>query len=572
MTEKLIQFEGGDILANLEERTVTGLLLPFNEEGRTNLGRFMVEAGTVTLPADPSVVGLNTDHERSAVVGRAVSLTERADGIYATLTFARTPEGDAALADAISPTGKRRKLSAEFGPAMIKAGKLVAGHSKLWGAAVVGAGAFPSAQVLAADTPDEEPPAEEVAPTEPTETTETFSDSFTDEAGKTFKRTTTRTTRTEPTGEGDIKTTITEKTVLEEPDASAPDPTEEEPPVSVPNTLDVKAGATAPTVDLTSVFAAIATLKSNPHAADAHQVLAALTDIKISGTGALPSAGVLRENWVGQLYQGIPYTREYITLGRMGTAISAAGKKGFKVKRGTAASPVNSFATAAEWAGNKTALGSGAGFTATAASALHRFAFGHDIAREFYDLPGGAEVVEAFLRLIAEDHLVWSDNKALAAWVAAAGAPVAANTYPTEFSGTLGMLIQGIISIKSKKADGRRDKPSFAILNEAAFEELSYTPFELIPEYIKFAVTTDGTGTADGDVKLVVGDIGIDDSPAVLVGSDYAIEFDELGANPLYIDALNIANGGIDKAVHGYLQEFTVRPEAVVLVGTADTV
>lgn len=565
----LITFEGGDVLANLEDRTITGLLVPYNEIGRTNLGAFQVEAGAIELPADPIVIGLNTDHNRAEPVGRATRVWEDpAKGIFATFQIAKTPEGDRALADATTPTGARRKLSGEFGPAIIKAGKLVAGHSKLWGSALVGAGAFPSAQVLAADTPD---PAQPAQPAEPVETTETFTDDYTDENGNTHKRKTTRTTRTEPDGNGGTKTTITEKVVIEEPDPTPAQDPEEDPMSNIPNTVNPsQVQASERPQSPQHIFAAIATLMSNPADTDARQVLAALSDIKISGSGALPASGVLRENWVGPLHQGMAYVREYVTLGKLGTDISAAGKKGFKVHRGTSGSPVDSYASTGNWAGNKAAIGSGTGWTETAASVLNRFAFGDDLAREFYDLPGGAEVVESFLRLIVEDHAVWSDDKALAAWIAAAGTPIAPATYPTQYSDALGMVLQGILAVKSKKADGRRDKPSFAIVNELAYEELVYTPKDLIPEFIRFSVTTDSEGTADNDVRIVVGDIGIEDTPAALVGADYAIEFDELAGGPLFIDALNIANGGIDKAVHGYLQVFTVRPEAVVLVGVAD--
>lgn len=62
-----IQIEGGEVLANLDERTLTGLLLPYGEEGRTNVGRFTVMAGDIAIPEDPSVVSINEDHE----IGRA---------------------------------------------------------------------------------------------------------------------------------------------------------------------------------------------------------------------------------------------------------------------------------------------------------------------------------------------------------------------------------------------------------------------------------------------------------------------------------------------------------------------
>ena len=66
------------------------------------------------------------------------------------------------------------------------------------------------------------------------------------------------------------------------------------------------------------------------------------------------------------------------------------------------------------------------------------------------------------------------------------------------------------------------------------------------------------------------GDIGIDDTPAVLVGSKAGIRFNELGTTPVQLDALDIANGGVDRAVVGYLQILTERPDSFVLIGTAD--
>lgn len=580
MTDTAIQFEAGDVLANLEERTITALLLPYGEEGRTNIGRFQVEAGSVDIPADPSVVGLNLDHERPSVVGRATKLWEEDRGVMATFSIAKTPDGDAALADAVDPKGKRRKMSAEFGPSYIKAGRLVKGTARLWGAALVQAGAFPSAQVLAADTPaDELPEGEQPPADEPTETTATNVDEFIDEDGKKHKRTTTTTTRAEPDGEGGTKTTITEKTVLEEPDAEAPAEEEEEPPVGVPNTLAAsKAATTNPRpVDLRQVYASIAALRANPEDKSAHDVLAALTDITISGANALPATDVLRPNWVGQMYAGIPYVREYLPLGNLGTDISAAGKKGFTVNRGTTGVPIlgpGGIPNGGNWDGNKADINSYNGFTETAGSSLRRFAVGHDVAREFYDLPGGAEVVEAFLKLVIEDHLYWSDMCGLYDLQVTSGVPVAADTadYPADYPAALGMLIQGILAVKARKADGRRDVPTYAIANDEAYKALVYAAggAEHLPEFVSIAISTNSEGTVDGNVQVVQGDTGITGSESVQVGAKRAVEFDELAGGPLIVNALELAKGGIDRAVHGYLQTFPVREEAVVLIGTPE--
>jgi hypothetical protein len=550
MTDSTIQFEGGEVLANLDDRTITGLLIPYGEEGRTNIGRFQVEAGTVELPTDPAVISLNIEHVPQDVVGRATKIWETDHGVMAMFRVANTPAGDAALADAKSMRGRRRRLSAEFGPAVIKAGKLVAGHAKVWGSALVEAGAFPSAQVLAADTPDDE--VEETPEETPTAEAVENPDAATAEDNE---------------QEEESNVTTTEVAAVAQPAATIP---------ATLRTTDA-AQVEARAVDSRQVLAAISDYKANPGDAAAMQVLAALTDIKLTGSGSLPgSTSLLQPAWLGALYQGVPYVREYITLGNLGTNIAAGGKKGFKISRGTSGTPIegpDGIPNGGTWAGNKAEINSYNGFTTALTSTLRRFAVGHDIAREFFDLPGGAEFVEAFLQLVLEDHLYWSDTSALADIVTAAGTPVAPATYPADYPDAMGMLIQGILAVKARKADGRRDVPTFAIANELAFAELLYAAGgpENLPEFVSIAVSTNSNGTADGNVQVVQGDIGVEDTAAVIVGAKKAIEFDELPGGPLVVDALEVAKGGIDRAVHGYLQTFVVRPEAIKLIGVADT-
>lgn len=563
MTENLIQFEGGDILANLEDRTITGLLIPYNEVGRTNVGRFQVEAGAIALPADPIVVSLNTDHVRHANVARAIKLEEKPEGIFATFQFANTPEGDAALADAINPNGKRRKLSGEFGPAMIKAGKLVAGHARLWGAALVEAGAFPSAQVLAADTPElvEVTPDPEGDP---------------DHVAFTAESLPVDVTVTTPAGDSAVYT----------PEA---DPAEDNPTteggstvtatavVSTPGTLPAALITSTPAekaYELGSVFASIAQVKGGIDDADATAVLAALSDITTTGL----TNGIAPATWVGKVWQGKTYARKFIDLCTLGTNISIKGKSGFKLDQGTA------IVTA--WAGNRAPLGSGEATTSLIGSTLRKYGVAEGIAREFYDLPGGAEVVEAFVRGIVDSYAKVTDLDALSdiiktaawngagAWASNVTGVVAPDVYPGvdghDYSGAIGQLIQGVTAVLD--AD---DTPSFAIVNNAAWKELIYTPKDLIPEYVSFGFNTDGTGTADGKVHVVkapdsgftLGANVYTTTPAVVVGAKQAIEFDEVGSTPVQIDAIDIAKGGVDKAVIGYLQTFIVRPESLVLVG-----
>lgn len=557
MTVPIVEIEGSEVLANLEDRTITGRLIPYGEEGRTNLGRFSVEAGSIDISdaiADPAVISLNLDHERSQNVGRATRVWEQADGIYASWSIFRTPAGDQALADATSPHGKRKRLSGEFGPAVLASNKLVPGHAKLWGSGLVPMGAFPSAMVLAADTP-------ETTPADPATTTE---------------------------GESTVTTTIeagAEPTAPAPAPAPAPAAVLAAAPAAVPPT-HTPHGQTAPRVEnnpgLRQVIAAMADLRANPADTAARDVLAALADIKISGNGSLPTGAngtpsLITPNWVGQLYQGIEYVREYITLGNLGTDISVEGKKGFKLFRRSATTGTTELAldkTTPNWAGNKTELSGYSGFTASAQSTRRNFALGNDIAREWYDLPGGAPYIEAFLRLLIEHYYFWSDSYALDDWIAAAGTPIAPSTsdYSTEYPEAMGMVIQGILAVKAKKgASQRRDVPTFAILNELAYTELAYAVggAQNLPAFVDFRVSTDSEGTADR-VQLVQGDTGIEDTPSVIVGAKQSVDFDELPGGPLQINALDILHGGIDRAVHGYLQTFRKRDEAVVLIGTAD--
>lgn len=588
-----ITIDAGTLTASREDRTVTGLLVPFNEECRSNLGKFKVGSGAFSVPADLAGMSLNVEHEREQIVGAPVAVRETPKGIIATFSIAKTPEGDKAL-DEIA-AGTRKHLSAEVADVVIRAGKAVGG--RLFAAALTAAPAFPSATLLAAavDTPGD------------ASYESHWEDEFTDEDGVTWRRvsdTSSSTASTTDASGATVSTTTStsveeltpigeESTDDETTDESTTDP--EEDAVGVPNTLTAgQAPATTQPrpVDLPTLFASLnrakvrqatpedmallaassSLLAGGAPEAIARTLMAALSDITISGAGSLPVGGAaIQPNWVGQLNQGLTYERRYVPLAKTGTNITAEGKKGYKVHRGTSAAPVNSYAGAGNWAGNKAAIGSGTGFTDPFTSVLHRFAFGDDIAREFIDLPGGAEVLAAFFSLIKEDHLIWSDEKARLAWIALGGAPVAESAaIPADFPSALGLVIQVINAVKAPKADQRRDKPSFVIVNDEAAEEISYTPFEKIPEYIKFSWNLDGTGLADGDVVLVQGDNGITGSPAALGGADYALELDELAGGPLWIDALNIANGGIDRAIHGYLQEFQVRPEAVTLVGTPE--
>lgn len=562
-----ITIQGGEVLASLEERSITTLLVPFNEVAGTpkeGVGGFTVQAGSIALPEDPSVVGLNRDHDRYAPIGRASRLWETAQGIMAAFAIARTPDGDAALADALNPQGKRRAVSAEFKTDIDANG--IARNGILAGAALVAAGAFRSARVLA-----------ELAEGEIAADKSESEYTYTDYDGRKYKRVYQSESTTEEVEGGTTTTTVTTSTETEITSAD----TEEEATVAeqetvqagaVPGTLNPAGGQHAVLASRGpsghEIATAIAAVKNNRSDRQAVEVLAALSDIVIADAGA-----AIQPNWMGDIAAGITYVQEYITLFNPGTDISIGGKKGYKVHRGTALAPLDA-PMDGTWAGNKTAIKSNKGYVTEHSSVRDNWAMGEDIGREFWDLPGGLEFVLAFLRMQQEDYLIWQDDLALAYAVAAAGAPVAPNApaLPANYPTALKHLIQGILAVKKRKKDGRRDTPTFAIVNDIDFEELIYAAGgeQNLPAFVNIALSTSGNGAVDGNVQIVNGDIGIENSGAALVGSSYAIDFDRPAGGLLEVDALDLARGGVDKAVHGYLQTFVKRPEALVLVGTAD--
>lgn len=563
--------DAGTLAFSEEDLTATGLLVPFGVKCRSNLGEFEVGSGVFALPKDTTGAGLNIEHKREDVVGGIARAWEQPEGVMGTFKFADTDEGRAAFADAKS--GKRKNLSAEVAKVTIRDGKATGG--RLFGAALVERPAFAGATLLAAEDTDAAVPSEWDSPDRASRSQ--YVTEYTDEDGATWRRV-----------EENITTTTVTKVTDETEAAPAEEDTEEEESTmtasavvetgaTVPNTL---LGGTPPStkgeVDLGSVFASIAAIKSGMgDTSDAETLLAALTDIKYNATGGLTTAasGVLQPAWVGKLWQGRRYVRKYIDLAtHLYGGIQLGGRSGFTIASGSE--------LVAEWSGNKTEMPSGGGTTDTKKSSLKKYGWAADIAREWFDLEGGADVIEAFLQLVVDSYARVTDRRALTDIIAAASTTTAANdrivapgTYPSvaghDYPAAMGMLIDAIEAVND--AD---DEPAFAVVNPVAWRQLLFTPKDLIPEYVSFSVRA-GTGEGNADGKVIVKKAPqsffpgtVTTAPQIAAGAKGAIEFREQGQTPIQLEALDIAKGGVDKATLGYLETFVVRPESLVLIGT----
>lgn len=567
--------DAGTLAFSEEDMTATGLLVPYGVKCRSNLGEFEVSSGAFAFPEDTTGVVLNIEHKRENVAGGITKVWEQPEGLMATFKFSQTELGRAAFADA--KAGKRKHLSAEVAKVTIRDGKATGGV--LFGSALVEKPAFAGATLLAAEDVTEAAPNPYTAPESSSRSQ--YVTEFTDENGTKWRRveesinTTTVTQVTDDTDAAPAEesttdteeSTMTASAVTEQPATGA----------QIPQTLFASAPPAAPgEVDLGSVFASIAAIKNGMgDTSDAETLLAALTDIKYNTTGGLTTAasGVLQPAWVGKLWQGRRYVRKFIDLAtHLYGGIQLGGRQGFTISAGSE--------LVQEWSGNKTEMPSGGATTGTKKSSLKKYGWAADIAREWFDLEGGSDVIEAFLQLVVDSYARVTDQRALTDILSAASTSSTANdrvvapgTYPNvaghDYPIAMGMLIDAIEAIND--AD---DEPAFAVVNPVAWNQLLFTPKDLVPEYVSFAVRA-GTGEGSADGKVTVRKApasfftGLDPAaPQVAASAKGAIEFREQGQTPIQIDALDIAKGGVDKAILGYLETFVVRPESMILIGT----
>ncbi|WP_417561866.1 hypothetical protein [Microbacterium sp.] len=560
-----VTIDAGTLEFSEQDLTATGLLIPFGVAARSNLGTFTFKAGDVLIPEDTTGMSLNIEHRREDVVGGFTRVWEQEQGVMASFAFAASDAGRAAFTDA--KNGKRKNLSAEVAGVRIQDGAALPG-ARLFAGAVCEHPAFEGATLLAA------------ADTETSTSSSVYSNEFTDENGVKWRRveesTTTTTTTVEPvenTTEADPAEDTEEEGATMAATTTTPG---QQTAGTTPAAGTLLAGATLPTVDdahqpvdLGTVFAAMASIKSGTGDIDAATtLLAALSDIKPSGL----SDGVTPASWVGRLWQGRRYQRRWIdALTHLYGGITLGGRKGFKLDQGTA--------LVAKWSGEKSAIGSGTASTSAVGSSRQAYGYAADFAREWWDLDGGAEVIQAFFDGVVDSYAKITDTDALTAVFDAASKTAAAldrlvapdvisEVGGRTFPDAMGALIQGIEAIED--AD---DSATFAFVNPVAWKQLVYTPKDMIPEYVQFQINAGEGGTADGKVGVRRAPssafVGLDATkPQTIVGARSAIEFREQGQTPIQIDALDIAKGGVDRAVIGYLETFVVRPESLVLIGT----
>ena len=168
MENQVITFSA-DLTANVEERTISGKIVPIGtgEIGNTSAGKVVFENGSIELPADAKKIKLLNQHNTKDPRGRASFFNEIAnDGIYATFSVSKSEKGTQSLIMAEEGLVSGLSVGVEVMKSKIKSGVMHVSAARLLEVSLVTEPAFKSAQVI--DVAAEETPevVEEIQPTE----------------------------------------------------------------------------------------------------------------------------------------------------------------------------------------------------------------------------------------------------------------------------------------------------------------------------------------------------------------------------------------------------------------------
>lgn len=515
------------LTANAAERVLTYRLLPYGEAGRTSAGKIIASQGTLTLPDDATTLVGNMEHVGTAPVSRAVSLTDSDDGLDIAVRVLATTTGDDLLVEAAE--GVRTGLSVEIDAPVIKNGSLLGGE--LTGYGHVTNPAFPSAQLVAADTEDPNT---------------ADADQAEDEAATAAEE------------EGTVpKDTAVDETAQDNLKASAP--------LSLGNVLKTKAaGVGVPrTVEEVARRLTARAFEVGPEQAQRELVQANAEARLTAATGDIlltDSDAAIQPTWLGEVWAQRTHRPKFASLftPRPLTGPKAVGFVVTDTERGTVA----------DYAGAMAAIPT-ADFSTTSVDVdAVRYAGGNKVDRINVDFPN-AEFWTAYYREQANNVSRKLDAAAIAHMVTAANytaLTASAVSGTTVIDKVIGGIVDGILAIEE------RSVPDFALVPLTAYKELLMLRQQDILGYLAVSLGLDPTDgrieqfkivpTTNAAIETVAGD------KAVLVGATGAQE--KFGERELRVETVNVGDGSVSTGLFGYYALHTGDAKSFQLV-TIDT-
>lgn len=519
------------LTASIHDRTLTGLLLPFGEEGRTNLGRLTASAQSQLDVADDVV--LNTEHDDKQPIGKLTALEPSPEGLRASFSVAATRAGDDALTEAAE--GLRAALSIEIDPIVTRAGQIISGT--IAGAALVTKPAFPSARLAAAEdetVPDIGDLSDELA----------AAVALLQAAGY----------------------TVTER----QPDVDADNPPNEDPDTD-PTKEEKEPKMTAARVQNRALLGT-ATKKPEPfgvnklYAALAEytntRLEAALSDIVPANT---PGVGINQPAYVGELWDGVEYERKFLTAFAH-AELTSYNVKGWKW---------NNKPVVAKYTGNKADVSSNPILIAEVDGVLQRFAGAHDIDRIYTDF-GDQEFWAAYFAAMAESYAKETDLyiRDIVKAVPTAGNGQRVHLLNAQMPAGVPVALAQIVKGAVKMLTDLNTLPTHAYVVASQWEPILYTPMTDVLTYLNAAIGIKG-GTLEGQGEgfriIPVPDGSLTATGPGFVGTTMvchrnALSVRELGGGaPIRVNALDIAKGGVDEALFGYVGTLVEEPKGIIL-------
>lgn len=282
-----------------------------------------------------------------------------------------------------------------------------------------------------------------------------------------------------------------------------------------------------------------------PAAAAARDLFAALADNKYDGENAVGTA-TRQPQWLGEMWSPIADVRRVIPLFKS-AALESLEWVGYRW---------TDKPTVDKWSGNKSAIPSKGGKTEKVTGSAQRFAGGFDTAIEFTHF-GQTALVEQLVRFLIESYAIKSDAYVLDQ-VLAAASPLDPGAAPTDVPPALGWIVDGALQLL-----GDNVQPTFALVSPTDWRDVLLAPKDHRLEFLSTSLGLESGEHAGFTIKphasITTG--------TALVGSREAVTVRELPGAPVRVSALDIARGGVDDAVFGYIGVQHDYPDALQLVG-----
>ena len=486
--------------ADQASRTISGPVLTIGEIGNTSLGPVRFASGSLSAPTDPSRIKLLVEHDRSVIAGYCTATEEREGVVYATFRVADGPVGDDVLASAAQKLRDGLSVGVD----------IVSESMGADGVRDVTAASWRETSVVAMP------------------------------AFASAQVTQVAANRTPATPEAGQPAT---PQAGQQPAATPAPPAAPIPVVSF-------GGATATARRQfswrTLPDQIAAAYRDDSLAGAARLLTAALSDI-------VPPAGVgsedqhrvwFGETWLGELWYARRTERTLIDALGAPKPLNSFGKAiGYQIKRPALA--------VAEYGGNKAEIPTGGGIPMEFIERqAKRFAGGHDVDRAFFDF-GDGSFVRLYFELQTENYLQatesWFSDQILQEATALTGAPT---TLLTALSGAAGQL--GRIGAKV----------DFIKVGAALWDEaLQITAQEAPWLFGGSANLREGTATIGGLTLAVEPTFA---ESQFLAGDRRAATFYEWKNPPLKVEAVNVAQAGVDLALYGYAGSIVNDPASVI--------